>query len=169
LSAEAFTRWYEEHFDYVWRTLARLGIGAADRADLAQDIFSIVYQQIEGFDFARPVKPWLFGIAYRRALDFKRKRQLVTEELIDQGATPAYLEEHVAQRQGLELMQEFLASLDEEKRPVFILHDLDGEPVPRIAEAQGIPLNTAYSRLRLARHEFEAFVKRVQARERSAQ
>jgi len=44
---------------------------------------------------------------------------------------------------------------------VFVLHEIDGEPIPAVAEALAIPVNTAYSRLRVAREEFSASVKRL--------
>ena len=42
------------------------------------------------------------------------------------------------------------------------MHDIDGHVMPDIAAALGVPLNTAYSRLRLARADFAAAVQRVQ-------
>lgn len=36
---------------------------------------------------------------------------------------------------------------------------------PEIAEVLGVPLNTVYSRIRLARRDFEAALKRIRAQE----
>jgi len=47
---------------------------------------------------------------------------------------------------------------------VFILHELDECTMPEIAEALGIPLNTAYSRLRLASADLAATVRRLRSR-----
>ena len=58
-----------------------------------------------------------------------------------------------------------LQAIDEHRRAVFILHELDEQPMPEIAAALEIPLNTAYSRLRLARDEFRAAVARIRLRE----
>jgi RNA polymerase sigma-70 factor (ECF subfamily) len=48
---------------------------------------------------------------------------------------------------------------------LFILVELEQIAVPEAAEVLGLKLNTAYSRLRLAREDFNAMVKRHQARE----
>ena len=56
---------------------------------------------------------------------------------------------------------EALETLDLERRAVIVMHDWDGEPMPEVARALGIPLNTAYSRLRLARQDLGVAVKRV--------
>ena len=51
---------------------------------------------------------------------------------------------------------------------MFVMHELDGHAAPEIADAMGIPLNTAYSRLRLARQDFAAAIKRIHAPEGGA-
>jgi RNA polymerase sigma-70 factor (ECF subfamily) len=50
-----------------------------------------------------------------------------------------------------------------ERRAVLLLHEVEGHRMPEIAESLGIPLNTAYSRLRLARQEYELAVRRLRA------
>ena len=58
------------------------------------------------------------------------------------------------------LLWRLLGELGPPKREVFVLAELEEMTVPEIAEAIGVPLNTAYSRLRAARHEFnEAFAR----------
>lgn len=167
-----FRAWYEAHFGYVWKSLARLGVPEHERRDLTQDVFAVVFRQLARFDPRRPVKPWLFGITFRTALDFRRRRTLSTEPYTGErhglGSTSVVhdLDESIAHRQGLALIDKFLATLSDEQRAVFVLHDIDGVTVPDIAHALEVPLNTAYSRLRLARGAFEAFVARERARSR---
>jgi len=55
-----------------------------------------------------------------------------------------------------------LQEVDLEQRAVLILADIDEQPIPLVAESLGIPLNTAYSRLRVARLRFAAAVRRLQ-------
>ena len=53
-----------------------------------------------------------------------------------------------------------LDTLDLDRRAIITMHDLYGHPIPEVATALAIPLNTAYSRLRLARQDFLAAVAR---------
>jgi RNA polymerase sigma-70 factor (ECF subfamily) len=55
---------------------------------------------------------------------------------------------------------EALDRLDFDRRVVLVMHDLDEISVPEIAAMLEIPLNTAYSRLRLARVDVVAAVRR---------
>ena len=52
-------------------------------------------------------------------------------------------------------MAAFLAGLDDKKRDLFILAVLEEMTIPEVAAALAIPLNTAYTRLRSVRADFE--------------
>ncbi len=54
-----------------------------------------------------------------------------------------------------------LESIEIERRAVFILFEFDECPMKQITETLRIPLFTGYSRLRLARAEFTAAVRRL--------
>jgi RNA polymerase sigma-70 factor (ECF subfamily) len=55
----------------------------------------------------------------------------------------------------LELFDDVLTALDDERRAVFILAVVEQLSALEIAEALGINRNTVYSRLRLARRDIE--------------
>lgn len=69
------------------------------------------------------------------------------------------------QAEASSLAQLVLQSLELERRAVFVMHEIDGSPMPEIADALGIPLNTAYSRLRLARTQFTDTLRRERLRQ----
>ena len=48
-----------------------------------------------------------------------------------------------------------------DRRAVFVMHELEGQGIPEVAEALQVPLNTAYSRLRLARRDFAVAVEKL--------
>jgi RNA polymerase sigma-70 factor (ECF subfamily) len=64
------------------------------------------------------------------------------------------------------VLHTLLDELDEEKREVFVLAEIEQMSMPEIAEALAINVNTAYSRLRLAREAFAASAARFRAREK---
>ena len=158
---------YEAHFDYVFHSLRRLGVHGADLEDLAHDVFVAFYRGLDVFEAGRPLKPWLFGIAFRVASDHRRRARHRFEvqasasearrELAD--AQPL-ADEQVANRQDRALVMDALATLDLDRRAVFVMHDLDGHAIPEIARVLSVPLNTCYSRLRLAREQFATAVRR---------
>lgn len=151
---------YREHIGYVWKSLQRLGTRSADLEDLAHDVFTIAYRKRESFDSERPVRPWLFGIAFRVASDNRRRaRHSVEVSTETDYADPGQRHDELAGKRRL--CQSALAELNIEQRAVLVMHDLDGHTAPEIADAMQIPLNTVYSRLRLARAKFTMVVRRL--------
>lgn len=155
---------FEAELDYVWTSLRRLGVQTRDLEDVTQEVFVHVYARLDVYDPARPIRPWLFAFAARCASDWRRLARHRVEVLgvvaEPQSATPGADHELDRQR-DLMLVLNALEHVDIERRPVFILHDLDDCPMREITQVLGIPLFTGYSRLRLARQEFTTAVRRL--------
>jgi RNA polymerase sigma-70 factor (ECF subfamily) len=156
---------YRMHFTYVWHAMRRLGVSPADQEDVAQEVFMVVGRKLQDFDPARPMKPWLFGIAYRVALDWRRRafrtREVATDQVPEADTGSVSPEGHARSSQERALVARALDTLDQDRRDVLVMHEFHELGVPDIAEVQGVPLNTAYSRLRLARRDFAEAVRRL--------
>jgi RNA polymerase sigma-70 factor (ECF subfamily) len=155
---------FDRDFDYVWNALRRLGVPAADREDLAQEVFVRVYRRLEDFDATRPSRPWIFAFVCRCASDWRRLAWRRVERLDDYPepvAVAATADEVLARTQDRALVERAIEHVALERRPVFILHELEECPMKEVAELLGIPLFTAYSRLRVAREEFASAVRRL--------
>jgi RNA polymerase sigma-70 factor (ECF subfamily) len=63
-------------------------------------------------------------------------------------------------------VQHFVSELPDAKREVFVLAILEELPVPEVASMLNVPLNTAYSRLRSVRLEFQREYERARKAER---
>jgi len=103
----------------------------------------------------------------RNALSDYRRTFRNSRELLDRRAAAAEpidaapgQDERLGEAQARALLMRALDELPFERRVVLVMHDLDGVAVPEIAAALDIPLNTAYSRLRLARVDLTAAVRR---------
>lgn len=160
-------RLYAEHFDFVWRSLRRLGVRSEELDDAAQDVFIVLLRRRAEFKGNSSHRTWLFGIANNVAHEYRRKRERavrmtpVNEEHLeaqrDTGMSPL---ERASSNRALQLVDTFLASLDEDKRNVFILAELEQMSAPEIASALSVKPNTVYSRLRAARQAFSELLKR---------
>lgn len=155
---------FDEHFDYLWATLRRLGVRDADREDLVHEVFLKVHTRLADYDGTRPLRPWLFGFAYRVAADHHRLARHRVEVLGAPGEAAADTvpaDERVAALEERDLLLTALHTIDLDRRAVLVMHDVDDVPVPEIAHMLDIPLNTAYSRLRLARAQLASAVTRL--------
>jgi RNA polymerase sigma-70 factor (ECF subfamily) len=158
---------YSRHFRNVWRTLRRLGVSDAQLDDAAQDVFLVVHKKLAGFD-GRSLRGWLYAIMVRVASDYRRntvqgRTAPLTEAVEDVAPGPAHVSEL---NESIRLLHTLLAELDDRKREVFVLGELEQLSAPEIAEVLGVNLNTVYARQRAARQQFDATLKRHQQRNR---
>lgn len=165
-SAPDFAALYQAEVGYVLNSLRRLGVQERDLEDVLHDVFLAVYRHMSDFDPTRPRRPWLFGFAYRIAADYRRlsrhrhETAATGREAVDDGRMP---DEQLDAERKRHLVLAALDRLDLDRRAILVMHDLDGHTMPEISLAVGVPLNTAYSRLRLARRDFEAAIRDVSA------
>ena len=157
---------YREHFRSAWRLLRRLGVAEAQLDDAAQDVFLVVQRRLVEFDGAAPVRAWVFAIAVRVASEYRRRAtrwraEPLGEEQACAAPGPARLTEL---QESIRLLHDVLGELDDERREVFVLSELEQLRAPEIASVLGVNLNTIYSRLRSARQRFEAALARRRAR-----
>jgi RNA polymerase sigma-70 factor (ECF subfamily) len=163
-----FRTLFADYFPYVWHSLRRLGVPDRDLEDLAHDVFLEVYRGRDRYDPARPVRAWLFGFAFRKASHYRRRarhRYEVQGETDERAEAAPTALERVITTEALGVAHTALEALEIDRRAVFLMHEVDGISIPEVAEALGIPLNTAYSRLRLARRDFRKRVSRLRARQ----
>jgi RNA polymerase sigma-70 factor (ECF subfamily) len=161
---------YDQHAGFVWRTLRALGVDESRIEDAVQDVFVVVHRRAAEFAGRSTVETWLFAIARRVAHDHRRhvRRKGGGEELPCDLVDPAVLTPHeaVEHAEAARLLTQLLDQLDDDRREVFVLVELEQLPVPAVAEALGVNPNTVYSRLRAARKQFERAIARRIAKDR---
>lgn len=158
---------YESYFDFVWRNARRLGVPEANADDVAQDVFLIVQRRIADYDGRSTMQAWIFGILVRIVRDHRRsfRRRGAHHEALDfNRATCATSEptpvEQLEREQRVRMVDRLLGELDEDKRTLLILSELEEWTLREIAEFYGSNINTIYSRLRAAKRDFERAYKR---------
>jgi RNA polymerase sigma-70 factor, ECF subfamily len=161
VESRSFDDIYAQHFGFVWRNLRRLGVPEASLEDAAQDTFVVVHRRWQDLRPDASVKAWLFAIALRVARDHRRtQRRKGTVHLdADNHASPELgpFDQTACAEAACEL-EGFLYSLDDGRRAVFVMAELEEMTAPEMTESLGVGLNTVYSRLRSARKSFLAFL-----------
>lgn len=145
---------FDEHARYIIRTLRHLGVREADVEDVAQEVFVTVHRKLPEFEGRSKLRTWLYAICLRIASDHRRRAYVVRERAVE--APPV----DDGQRSGLEpdtfvesraVVLELLGVLDDDKRQVLVLYEIEGLTMREVADVVGCPLQTAYSRLHAAR------------------
>lgn len=161
---------YDHYFDFVWTCTRRLGVPMDAVDDVVQEIFIVVHGRLHTLEQPASLRSWLYGVVRRTVSTYHRARNTRTARehsapSLDSSPSamqPSPLDLAVLSDE-LKLLWRLLGEMDARKREVLILAELEEMTMPEIAEAIEIPLNTAYSRLRAARHEFNAAFLRYRA------
>ncbi len=147
---------------FILNSIYRMGVSRSDVPDVAQEVFLAIHSSFSTFDQSKELRPWLHGIVWRQAQSHFRSRARRRDHLEEPSTfaqPPLDPEARMIQDQDgaqiRQLVQEILDTLDLERRGILVAVDLLDLTVAQAAEAAGIPLNTAKSRLRLAREDFE--------------
>jgi RNA polymerase sigma-70 factor (ECF subfamily) len=174
-SAAAFAALYDQQVDFVWRAARRLGVEDADADDVVQEVFFVAHRRLGEFTGRATAKTWLFGILHnvvqhhRRSRARKHRHLLAGAPRLDPDRLPDARShgpaESVEHAEAMRVLDGLLARLDDGKRAVFVLAEIEQLTANEIADALGINANTVYSRLRVARQEFERALARYQADE----
>lgn len=153
---------YDEHVDYIWRLLTRLGVHRDAVEDAVQDVFLTVHRRRSEFRHASSLRTWLGGIAVHVARDHRRNtsRHQRRTELVDREHQRETKSPHESAEnaQALKLALQLLEELDDDQRTVFVLTEFEELSAQEIAEMTDTNSNTVSSRLRLARKHFNELV-----------
>ena len=159
-----FDELYDRHVEFLWRNARRLGVGDDAVDDVLQQVFLVVHRRLPELSLTGSEKAWLFGVLLRVVRDHKRLLRRKSphrffaltdpETLADDRARQP--DEAFARAEAAALVQTWLDALDDDKREVFILAELEQLSAREIGEATGTNPSTVSSRLRAARLAFEA-------------
>lgn len=160
-----FRALFEAEVGWLLRALRRLGVAERDLEDAAQETWVAVHRHFGAYDPARPARPWLTTFAFHVASNHRRlarHRHEVPAPERDSDPAMGSLAGPDGSHAARDLLLRALDELTLAKRDVFVLHDVESVEPKEIASLLGIPVNTVYSRLRAAREELSAIVRRLE-------
>lgn len=163
---------YETEFDFVWRSLRRLGVPESDVSDAIQEVFIVAQRKLPEFEGRAKFSTWLFQIAFGIARARRRRAHLRREVaditlLEERRADTRSPEEALSLREEVNLLDRALDAINLDQRAVFVLFEIEEIPSDQIALLLGIPLGTVYSRLRLGRVAFQRAIRHLSAQSAS--
>jgi RNA polymerase sigma-70 factor, ECF subfamily len=174
LPCPTFEQVYESCFAFVFRNARRLGVAESSIDDVVQEVFMVVHRRLRDYDGRASVRAWIYGILSHVVRDYRRRVRRRDVPLIAHDvhledssglASPWPQPSRVAeQNEALRYVLRLLDRLDDSKREVLVLSELEQMTVPEIAETIGANPNTVYSRLKAAKKAFLEIYHREEAR-----
>jgi len=155
---------FDTQFDFVWRSLRRLGVPELLADDATQEVFLVASRRLADIEIGRE-RSFLFATALRIASTTRRgiarrgdHDDQAVDLLVDQTPGP----DELADRQRARaVLDRILETMDLELRAVFVLYELEEMTMAEIAVTLELPPGTVASRLRRAREAFQATVSRL--------
>ncbi len=149
---------YNEHADFVWRSLLRLGAPRDVAEDLLHEVFLVVRRRLQDFDRERSIRAWLYGIARGIAANHRRGRSRAAQRLrkVATPSPPPTPEEGLERRKAAAFVARFLDQLDPPRRRVFELMDIEGLSGPEVSALLELPVMKVHTLRRSARRRFAA-------------
>lgn len=172
-AAPTFEAVYEQYFRFVWRSTRRWGVPLEAVDDVVQEVFIVIHRRLNTLEHIESLPSWVYGIVRKTVSTYFRARNTrkavfswdPIHDDVPGAIQPSPLDQAVL-ADDVALLSRLMKLLDPAKREVLMLAELEEMSVPEIAAGIGIPLNTAYSRLRVARQEFNEALARHRAQQK---
>ena len=164
---ERLRRIAAEEYEFIWRSLRRLGVRPPETDDAAQQVFVILSPKLASVEPGKE-RSYLFSIVMRVASGYRRrqaKRREVSDEATD--SVPVALpspEVDLDRAFGRAILDDILARMSDERRAAFVLVELEELTLAAAAEILNAPIGTVASRVARAREELRAAIVRLHAR-----
>jgi len=146
----------------IYATLLGMLGSPQDAEDVTQETFITAFRKLDQFERRSSFYTWLYRIAFNAAIDLQRrkkraKNQFVGSNNVDITQAADLHAESAASvmlaKETVNQVQLALSRLDEERRNIIVLRDLQGVDYAEIASMLDIPIGTVRSRLHRARIE----------------
>jgi RNA polymerase sigma-70 factor (ECF subfamily) len=152
-----FERVYREHHAFVWRNARRLGCADAWVDDAVHEVFLVAARRLDEFEGRSDLRTWLFAILFRVVQRMKRDRARYDARVqrYSEVSETSVSQSGEARSEAAQYLRSLLSRLDDKKRVVVVLVELEGMTSAEVGAALGIPQGTVGTRLRAARKELE--------------
>jgi RNA polymerase sigma-70 factor (ECF subfamily) len=155
-----------EYARYVIGLLGRLGVAPADVEDVAQEVYLAIHAQLASFEARISFKTWLCGVCRHKAADYRRKRArrrvLTNTQPVEPPVEVDCPQGLLLQQEAKETLRRAIARLPDEQLEVFVLHAIEDLPMKDVAVLLGCPVDTAYTRYRVAVQRVKAMCHRAE-------
>jgi RNA polymerase sigma-70 factor (ECF subfamily) len=148
-----FRALYEDHYGFVYATVARMGVRPDAIDDVVHDAFLVVFRRWDDLPAQRQ-RAWLYGIARRVSSNVRKgdRRRARKHEALRYAHAQA--EDARGRLEARTVLGRFVGTLTPEDRELFVLGAIEGLTGRELAAALSAPASTLYGRLEVLRRQF---------------
>jgi len=157
---------YRAHFGLVWALVGRYGVRPSHREDVVQEVWLTVHRRLASFDTSLSAAHWIAGVARFVAWRHIRTMMRAHRKLEALRALARVDDDSIVDHETVAFVGAALDSLEPIFRDAITSVELEGWSGPEAAERLGLPVNTLYSRLRIAKRRLRETLIELEAVER---
>ncbi len=150
---------YKEFYSYCVAICKRYSISDFEAADVLNNGFLKIFNNIDKYDSSKPIKAWISKIMVNTAIDHYRSNLRFNSyddiSEYEQSGTEAVVYEQMAYKELLLMVQ----SLSPSYRVVFNMYAIDGYSHDEIAKTLNISVGSSKSNLFKARQRLQEMIK----------
>jgi RNA polymerase sigma-70 factor (ECF subfamily) len=172
---KAFEQLIIQYQSSIYNLLYRMLGNRAEAEDLLQEVFILVFKQIDTFKEDASISTWIYKIATNTCINTKkylsRRKHYNNKSLEDlsEHEQPTHVaaggfprpDEMAEGLQMEKLLQEIIVSMDDDYKLVLILRDIQNLSYEEIEQILGIARGTVKSRLHRARMELKSRLDKI--------
>jgi len=153
---KAFESLVEAYQRLVSHIVFRMIHRDADREDICQEIFILIYKNLGNFKFESRLSTWIATISYNRCINYLEKKRvpLLDDQSKDEGETSERFsssetlpDQQIAEQDIAARLQSEIENLPAQFRAILTLYHLDEMKYNEITEITGLPEGTVKSYL----------------------
>jgi len=144
----------ESYGQFMYNVCYKILLNTSEAEEAAQDTIMKALKAIESYDTKSSFKAWCYTIAYRTAIDYRRKIKYTTD--ISAGieiAHPVRSDDEVNSNETKQNILSLLSHLDEESRIIVSLFYLEEKNIRELTEITGLSESNIKIKLFRARKE----------------
>jgi len=142
---------YDLHAGPLFRFLGQFSGDREETKEWVQRAFIKAFDRLGQFDGRSTFRTWIFTIGMNEMRSDRRRKNIVQLEQ-DIPTLPARARDHAEDFQWESMMKAWLDRLDNTKRSVFVLHEVEGFSHREIADMLGIQQSHSRTLLLRVRH-----------------
>lgn len=142
---ERFQKIYDRYHQKIFNYIAKNIGNREDAADLLQELFLLFYDRLPRLDTSSTrIEAWLLRVARNLTLSYSRNKARHPSQSMEQHdvAGKYQTEEELVKKEMKERLDQFLTTLTERERTIFILHKMEGVKYKELMEIFGMSHRT---------------------------
>jgi RNA polymerase sigma-70 factor (ECF subfamily) len=166
-NAAAFGELVRKYQDRLFHSIYHASGGHAEAEDVVQDAFVQAFLKLKSFQRQSAFYTWLYRIAMNIWISRRRRQKPVAsldKHLETSGFEPVSSGEDVMhglnRNDEIDMLQAAMHELDDERRQIIVLREIDELSYEEIADMTKLPIGTVRSRLHRARQQLVEIMKR---------